>query len=225
MSKEIAVKDAVLEVLEDPKNAKLSPLKAVYAGVGLIVTKLASFSIKKPEDYDAAMIALKSAKDVIGEADKAYEKAVGTEEALVKRAKDAYKMLTAPINVGVSDLKQRMGKYQADQETKRRAEADRLRLQAIEEQRKLEEANTTKEAQKSVTKIEKIEAKVEAVEAYKPKTADKVRKFEVVDTEKVERKYCTPEDKKIRPFIGEVNGPIPDIPGVRIWDEIKIVTR
>lgn len=226
MSKEIAVKDdPILKVFEDPKNAKLSPMKAVYAGVGLVVTKLSSFVIKKTEDYDSAMAALKEAKAVIEEVDKAYEKAAGDDEARVKRAKDAYKMITGPVNLGVADLKQKMGKFQNDQQARRDKEAEELRLKAAKEAEKLVTADSTKDQEKIGAKIDKIEAKAEAISTFKAKTADKVRKFEVVDPDKVERKYCTPEDKKIRPFIGEVNGPIPEIPGVGIWDEVKVVIR
>ena len=223
MSTTIEVKnEEVLKVLEAPK---FSPFKAVYAGVGLIVTKLSSFVIKKAEDYDAAMGALREAKEIIGKVDEAYEKSAGAEEAHVKKAKDAYKLITNPINLGVSDLKNRMGKFQSDQQRKRDEEEAALRFKAQQEAAKIQEANTSKEAAKIEVKVQKIEAKAEAIAEYKPKTVDKERKFEVVDPDAVERVFCTPEDKKIRPFVGKPGDPIPVIPGVRIWDQVKIVTR
>jgi hypothetical protein len=118
-----------------------------------------------------------------------------------------------------------MGKFQADQEAKRRREADALEAKKREELAKLETADSTKEQVKIGAKVEKIEAKQEDLLNTKAKTADKVRRFEVIEPDKVERQYCSPVDSKIRPFIGKPGDPIPAIAGIRIWDDVKIVTR
>ncbi len=222
MPNEIAVDDRISKALDVPK---LAPMKKIYAGVGEMVTALTSLSVKKPEDYDIAMSELKRGKELISKLEDAYEEAMGKEEKQVKAAKDLLKNIKTTIELGVADLKGKMQKFQTDQQRKRDEEAAKLKLKAEEEAAKLVTADSSKDQAKIEAKVEKIEAKVEAISTYKPKTADKVRKFEVVDPDKVERKYCTPEDKKIRPFIGTVDGPIPEILGVRIWDEIKIVTR
>jgi hypothetical protein len=127
--------------------------------------------------------------------------------------------------LGIKDAKSRLGKFQSDQDAKRQREADRLELEKQKVAEKIENADTAKEQQKGVEKIAKIEAKQEAVTSFKAKTADKVRDFEIIDPEAVERKYCEPVEKKIRPFIGKVGDPIPVIPGVRVFDKFKIVTR
>jgi hypothetical protein len=125
----------------------------------------------------------------------------------------------------MKDAKSRMGKYQFDQGAKRQREIDRLEMEKQKAALIIENADTVHDQQKAVEKVAKIEAKQEAVADFKAKTADKVRDFEIIDPEAVERKYCEPVEKKIRPFIGKVGDPIPVIPGVRIFDKFKIVTR
>lgn len=218
----ITVEDKIQKALDTPK---LSPMKKAYAGVGEMVIRLSSFTIKKTEDYEEAMSALRDEKTLRKELEGAKDEVLATPEGFVKSVKELYKAITAPIDLGVKDLKDKMAKFQTDQQRKRDEEAAKLKLKADQEAAKLATADTSKQQAKIEEKVVAIEAKAEAISSFKPKTADKVRKFEVVDPDKVERKYCTPEDKKIRPFIGIVDGPIPDIPGVRIWDEIKIVTR
>ncbi len=206
-------------------NPKFKKIDAMQAGVGEIVIRLSAGKITNQETYDGAMKDLKDAKEILDLLDTAGVDSFGAEEKFVKEGKAILKLISAPIELGIKDKKQRMAKYQHDQEQKRQAEIDRLELEKQKAAAKIETADTAKEQQKEVAKIAKIEVKQEAIADYKPKTADKARKFEVIAPDEVERQYCTPDEKKIRPFIGKAGDPIPTIKGVRIWDEIKIVTR
>jgi hypothetical protein len=206
-------------------NPKFKKIDAIQAGVGEMVIRLSAGKITNQETYDSAMKDLKDAKEILDRLDTAGTEAWGVEEKTVKAGKALLKLISAPIELGIKYKKQRMGQYQYDQERKRQAEIDRLEMEKQKSAAKIETADTAKQQEKEVVKIAKIEAKQEAIADYKPKTADKTRKMEVISPDDVERQYCTPDDKKIRPFIGKPGDPIPTIKGVRIWDEIKIVTR
>lgn len=204
---------------------KLADMKKNYAGVGEVVTKLSSIVIKKEEDYQIAETYLKQSNELIKSFDKSYESATESAKGWIKSVDWLYDFITAPINLGINDLKRKMQKFQADEDIKRRQKIADLEAKKTVQAQVAENADTTTQQVKAIEKIEAIENKQVVLTSTKSKTADKVRKFEIVNPELVERQYCTPEDKKIRPFIGEVNGPIPEIKGVRIWDEFKIVSR
>lgn len=205
--------------------ARFAPLKNVYAGVGALVVRLSSLVVKSQEQYDAAMDALKDTKLVREQLKDAKDQIIAKPKKDVDEATALFKAIDGPLDLQVNEAKQKMGKWQADEQEKRRKQEQALELKRQEELRKIETADTAKEQVKIAAKVEKIEAKQEDLLAFKPKTADKVRKFEVIEPEKVERQYCSPADSKIRPFIGKPGEPIPPIAGVRIWDEVKIVTR
>jgi hypothetical protein len=206
-------------------NPKLAKLAKIQEGVGQIVIRLSAVVIKDQETYDVATATLKDAKQLSSDLETAKDEIIKEPNTFVKLAKDTYNAIVGPIDLGTKELKSRMSKYQSDQEAKRQKALYDLEQKKQALQAKAEAADTVKEQVKTVEKIAVVEAKQEVISTFKPKSADKVRKFEVVNPDLVERQYCTPEDKKIRPFIGEVNGPVPNIPGVRIWDEFKIVNR
>lgn len=204
---------------------KLAPMKKVYEGVGLIVTKLAAIVIKNVEDYDRAMLAIKEAKAIKKQLKEAEDGILENAKGFVKSVVAVRGLIEGPIDLGLDDANQKATKFQNDQHAKRQKEAADLKLKADAEQAKLPTVDTAKEAVKIEAKVEKLDAKAEAILTYKPKTVDRVRKFEVVNAEEVERLYCSPDEKKIKPFIGEVDGPIPVIKGVKIWDTAKPVAR
>lgn len=214
--------ERIAKALEVPK---LEPLKKVYAGVGEMAMRLGKKVIKNEADYDASMVDMKDGKALVKELEGAKDVILKTPEGFVKSVKALCKEIVSPLDILMDDRRRTMQDYQTKQEEARYKAAEALRLKKIEEEKKLEVADTGKQVAKIEAKIEKIVETEQAILDYKPKTADKVRKFLVEKPDLVDRKYCSPEDAKIRPFIGKVGDPVPEIAGVKIWDEIKIVTR
>ena len=226
MSTTIEIKTAEEAIQKGLAIPKLAPMAKVYEGVGLIVTKLAALVVKTPEEFDKAMIAIKEGKAIIKALEVAEDGIIANPEGFVKSVKGLRKLIQGPINLGLNDANKKVTDFQNDQHTKRLEEAEKLRLKALKEAEKIPVADTSKEAAKIEKKVEKIEAKIEAVATYKHKNVDRVRKFEVINPNEVERLYCSPDDSKIKPCIGEVDVlPYPVIKGVKIWDTAKPVGR
>ncbi len=109
------------------------------------------------------------------------------------------------------EIEEQRAQHQKLQDDEQRVADERRRLEARKEAQRLEEARI--EAEKAVAKAERDRPKSNIVELYE---------FEIINADMVYRGLCSPDEKKIRAWIKNVDKDVePIIPGIRIFKTRK----
>ena len=206
-------------------DKKMAKLDTIQKGVGEIVMELSAITVKNEVEYAHALSSGKKAKSVMDDIEDARKEINKPYSDFVSKVNDTAKAISTPIKLALEDMKAKMVKFNNDQEAKRQKEADKERLKQLELQKKLETTDTAKQATRIESQIVRSQEKVSDLKNEKDKNADKVRKFEIITANQVPREFCEPSEKLIRAKVGAPGSPIVDIPGVKIWDDVKVVLR
>ena len=191
---------------------------------------------------------LDAANDFLHEVDATLGRIGETFDPQIARAHELHKSLiaekkkfTEPLELAKKVVGKRVADHVAVVKEKRR-EAERLRLVAEEEARKLAEKAVDKAGKleaggngnKAAKVIEEAHDKVEAIMATAPEIPDEADtagltiredwKFSIVDAALIPREYLIPDEKKIGRIVRALKGDA-NIPGVRAYSEKSTSTR
>lgn len=202
--------------------------KELETGIIDVNSRALSIKIKDSETYRLAGEILLLSKDI-------EKKIIQFFKPLKAKAHDAWRSLCqaetdelAKLNPGIDYIKRQIAVYQAEEEKKRQAEEERLRLEALkaEEERKLQEAlQLEKEGLKEEAQAvleEQTFVPTPIVEKSVPKVSGIAMRdnwqFRVVAEAKIPRMYMTPDLVKIGKVVKALKDKC-NIEGIEVYNE------
>jgi hypothetical protein len=203
--------------------------------------RVKSIVVRDQATLDAANDFLHELDAMIEQIDKTFNPQIAKAHELHKSLLAEKKKFTEPLELAKKVIGQRVAIHVTALQEKRR-EAERVRLAAEDEARRL--------AEKAVDKAEKLEAggnggkaakvieethdKVEAIMAAAPEIPEEADtsglviredwKFSIVDASLIPREYLVPDEKKIGRIVRALKGDA-NIPGVRVYSEKSTAVR
>lgn len=211
MAKGIAVIDKDLEQIEEIKK-----------GLGDLVSRMGAVKVKTQADYETAVTLGKEAATSVKSLKAAAEVAAAPYKKGLDKIKTALSGIVNAIETASDAMREQCKKFIRDEEAKKQKQLAELAEKKAKEEAAILEANTAKEQVKAVAKVEKTETKMEFVAAQKTDNSMTVRKVEIVDESLVPREFLSVDMTKLNARKGKVGTPIPEIAGVRIYDDAQV---
>lgn len=214
MPKEMAVADKDLAQIEEIKK-----------GLGDLVARMGAVKVKTQGDYDNAVVLGKEAAASVKSLKAAGEVAAAPYKKALDKIKTALSGIVNAIETASDAMREECKKFIRAEEAKRQKELAELADKKHKEEEAMLAANTAKEQVKVQAKVEKIETKMELKAAEKTDNSMTVRKVEILDENLVPREFLSVDMTKLNARKGKVGTPIPEIPGVRIYDDKQVVFK
>ena len=187
--------------------------------------------INTVEDYTRAGQILLTIKDIRKKIENTFKPIKQKMDAAKKEVLDQEKLADKPLAEAEAYIKPLIATYNAEQEKSRKAEEDRLRKIAEDEEkeRRLKEAVAAEQSGNQEEAEVIIEAPVYVPPVVVPKAVPKVSgvsftkqwKFRIVDEKQIPREYLKADEIKIGGVVRATKGSI-QIPGIEIYSEDSV---
>lgn len=212
MPKELTLTDSKLKAIEDIK-----------AGVGDLVVRMAHCVVKAQEDYDQAVVLGKEGNQVLKSLKAEKDRLLAEPKKFIEKVTASVKAISTPIESAVEDLRQECAAFIQREDAKRQKKEAELLRKKQEAEAKAEQADTAKEQEKALAQAERLETQAETVAASRVDNSTTRRVVEVVDEKLIPREYLSVDMKKLNNVKGAVGSQVPNIPGVKIYDQKGVV--
>ena len=200
-------------------------IQELKTGLGDLSIRMAAVVIKSDEDYQAAINLGKEGNEAIKRLKAAQAKILDKPEGWVKKVKGIFKAIIVSVETPQDALRDKCVEWSRKQEAKRLAEITKLAEKKAKEEAKVETAETVGQQQAAVTKVDKIQDKIEDLKDTKDKPVNRKRTVTVLDEKLVPREYLSVDMAKLNAIKGAVGTAFPEVAGVKFEDELAVSFR
>lgn len=201
-----------------------------------LIERAGKFEITSVDHYTASAVIAQDLDKAIALVGMVYDPFVDGLHKLHKMAIALRGNFLNPLTAARKRMKDiRVEWQQKQEEIKRRAEAKLAEGLRKQQQKELEKQARAAEKSGEMEMAEVLRAQADTVPLPVMKSEPTVPKqegfvvrkrwvFRIVNPEKVQRQYCTPDAKLIRPVV-EAMGPASAIEGIEVWEETNEYSR